>query len=471
MDSSIFQRITINKLLFFFGLLSGVIVIYKAATLSFTHDESATYLIIQNHSFWDIFTDKGAWESANNHILNSVLYKLSIGIFGHSDFAMRLPNVLAFFGSFAVALFVIKEKLSSPSSKIVLFAFLFFNPFVLDFYSLCRGYGLSMFFHLAFLACIWHFQTTKKTRLLYLAFAFLLLACLSLFTSLVLFPAYTLAFWLLSRSQQFDRHQKKHLFLAPVIFGTLTLALIIQPIRFLMNSNELEFGVASIWDSFKSIILSSFNFLPRQDFMWVYDVLTALFLLALIYVFYRSFKTRNNRYFSISTLLLIVLLHVLCFGLGIMFPVDRKVTLYVPILALLFANQLNNYSPKNHLNIATITLALAASVLFMASNKLDRTTEWAYDRTTKDYLLEIRAQAQQSTKTVQTEWWFNPTAEYYLKTRNMKNIVLLPYNKAFDLSAHPDFVIAYKHQMRNNTEYRLLISNEESALYSRTTTE
>lgn len=465
--SRILEKFTANRILFLLGITSGLIVLYKAATLSFTHDESASYLILQHHSIWQIFTDESAWQSANNHILNSALYKLSTGIFGHSDFAMRLPNVLAFWGTLIVALLIIKKKLISPISKIVLFAILFLNPFVLDFYSLCRGYGLSMFFHFGFLACIWHFRDKKNIPILYLAYVFLSLACLSLLTSLILFPAYTLGLWILFKSDQIPQKAKKHIILAPVISGIITLILVAKPILYLTKSNEFEYGVASIWDSFKSIVLSTFNSLPRAEYMWVYDILTIILLLIVVYILFTSLKKGKNRYFSISLIILLILLHVLCFGLGIMFPVDRKVTIYIPVLAVLFSNHLNNFHPVEPRNTIINIATFLGCILILLSNKLDRTTEWAYDRKTKDYILQIHEYTKNEPTLLLAEWWFTPTAEYYIKTLALKNIVLTPYNKNFDLSCKPDMVISYKHQMIHNTEYVLLDSDSELGLYSR----
>lgn len=463
-ESRISQLVSANRILLFFGILAGAIVIYKAATLSFTHDESASYLILQDHSIWQIFTDESAWQSANNHILNSVLYKLSTGVFGQSDFAMRLPNVLTFFGCLWITFFIIQTKLTNPTSKFVFFAILFLNPFVLDFFSLCRGYGLSMFFHFGFLAAIWHFHDTKRISVLYLAYAFLIFACLSLLTSLVLFPTYTLALWITSRSAQLDRKQLKHVVLAPTISGIIALGLLAKPILYLMNSNEFEYGVASIWDSFKSVILSTFTMVSREDFMWVYDVLTVVFLIILIYVLYVSLKNRKNTYFSVSVIVFIVFLHILCFGLGIMFPVDRKVTIYMPILALLFANYINTH-PAKHQDRVSTALGVLVCIVALLSNKLGQTTEWAYDRKTKDFMLQIDQLAKNDPKVLLTEWWFNPSADYYIQTRQLKNIELLPYDKNFDLTLKPDMVIAFTKEMVNQHEYTLVDSDGELGLY------
>lgn len=461
----IYRKITVNRVLFFLGILAGLIVIYKAATLSFTHDESGTYLILHNHTIWQVFTHESAWWSANNHIFNTVLYKLSISLLGHSDFAMRLPNVLAFWACLLVALWLINKKLVNPISKFVLFAILFLNPYILDFYSLCRGYGLSMFFHFAFLSCIWHFKDKKSIPILYLAYALLTLACLSLLTNLVLFPAYSLALWAMCYSDQPNQNLKKHLILAPVISGIITLSLVAKPIIYLIKYNEFEFGVASIWDSFKSLIQRTFSILPRQDFMWVHDILTILLLLIIVYVLYISLKERKNRFFSISFILLIIILHILCFGFGIMFPTERKTTMYIPILALLFSNHLYNYKPTEDRKTITNAIAFIGCILLLISNKIDRTTEWAYDRKTKDYILHIHENTHNQPIVLLAEWYFTPTAEYYVKTLGLKNIVLLPYNKNFDLSGKPEMVISHTKQMIKNDEYVLLESDGELGLY------
>ncbi|MFA6150394.1 MAG: hypothetical protein WC716_03670 [Chitinophagaceae bacterium] len=395
------------------------------------------------------------------------MYKLSINLFGHSDFAMRLPNVVAFWACLLVALWIINKKLINPISKFVLFAVLFLNPFVLDFYSLCRGYGLSMFLHFAFLSCIWHFKDKKSIPVLYFAFVLLSLASLSLLTNLVLFPVYSIALWLTTFAEQPGRNLKKHLVLAPVIAGIVTLSLVAKPISYLIKYNEFEFGVASIWDSIKSLILRSFSILPKEDFMWIYDILTIFMLSIIIYVLYHSLKEKKNRLFAISFITLIILLHILCFGFGIMFPAERKTTMYIPILALLFSNHLYNYKIAEHRKITMNAIVFAGCISLLAFNKTDRTIEWDYDRKTKDFIMQIHDKANNKPIVVITEWYFTPTAVYYVETLGLNNIVLLPYNKNFDLSTKPEMVISHTKEMMKNDEYVLLDSDAGLGLYYR----
>jgi hypothetical protein len=70
------------------GALLLIYVAVRAALMSFTHDESLTYTILKGDETW-VFT-------GNHHVLNSILAKGSALLFGYSELALRLPNVLAF---------------------------------------------------------------------------------------------------------------------------------------------------------------------------------------------------------------------------------------------------------------------------------------------------------------------------------------------------------------------------------------
>ncbi len=455
----------INYSLILLGVFAGLIAVYKAATLSFTHDESGTFLYLNQLSPWQILIHESAWQSANNHILNTVLYKISIHLFGHSDFILRLPNVLAYWGCLLTASWVINNKLSKPVSKIVLFLILFFNPYILDFYSLCRGYGLSMFFHFSFLICIWRFKDKQNVLLLYLAFALLSLASLSLLTNLILFPIYTIGLWLGFKSQKISIKVRNNLILAPLIFGLITLVLVLKPLLYLIGKNELKFGVASIWDSLKSFTTQTFYYIPKQDFMWVHDVLTIILLIAITTVLYFSLKDRKNAFLSLSFILLIIALYILYLGFDIRFPSERKTTIYIPILALIFSNHLDRLNINQLRQKLYGVVAFCACILLLFSNKLDRTIEWKYDRKTKDYMLLTQETASEKSIVLLAEWWFTPTAEYYVKTLELKNIVLLPYKKSFDLNDNPNMVIAHTSIMLQRDKYHLIESDEELGLF------
>src|SRR6186997_3048739 len=79
-----------------FGALTLSFVIYKAASVSFTHDESYTYTRYVNNPFLDIINYNSSDVIPNNHILNTLMMKTFQYVLGSSELALRLPNVLAY---------------------------------------------------------------------------------------------------------------------------------------------------------------------------------------------------------------------------------------------------------------------------------------------------------------------------------------------------------------------------------------
>ena len=70
------------------------IVIVRAYTIPVTHDEAATVIhYAARFSPWQIMMFPDPWP--NNHILNTLLTKMSIGLFGEGHLAIRLPSIFS----------------------------------------------------------------------------------------------------------------------------------------------------------------------------------------------------------------------------------------------------------------------------------------------------------------------------------------------------------------------------------------
>lgn len=114
--------------------------VYRAATQSITIDEAFTF----NHFVAAPAADAVRFYDANNHPLNTLLIALSTAAFGASELTVRLPSLAggalflfaawrlggcAFGGSWLTFLAVATAGL---------------NPFVLDYLSAARGYGMAL---------------------------------------------------------------------------------------------------------------------------------------------------------------------------------------------------------------------------------------------------------------------------------------------------------------------------------------
>lgn len=116
-------------------LLLFIYVVIRANNLSFTHDESLSYAIL--------FDNPMAIQTANNHILNTLFMWLSSLFFGNSEIALRLPNILSF-GLYLYASFVIFKETKNAWLMALGSCLILLNPFLIDYFSLARGYGISL---------------------------------------------------------------------------------------------------------------------------------------------------------------------------------------------------------------------------------------------------------------------------------------------------------------------------------------
>ncbi len=129
------------------GLAIAIVWVYialRSVDLAFTSDESISYGYLHGHP---------VPLTANNQWLNTLLMRVSQALFGQAEWALRLPNVLSF-AIYSAACVALVSQLRATAAKAVCFAGLMANPFLLEFFGLARGYGLSLAFSAAALAAL-----------------------------------------------------------------------------------------------------------------------------------------------------------------------------------------------------------------------------------------------------------------------------------------------------------------------------
>jgi hypothetical protein len=128
------------------GLLGALLVttIYRAATQAISHDEGVMFEWFQAGPWSQLFGS----EFGNHHPLTVLFSRISIGIFGLSEFSQRLPSVvggaLYFYAIFRICAFLLGEG----ALFLLGVAWLSLNPFLLDYLCLARGYSLGLAFFL-----------------------------------------------------------------------------------------------------------------------------------------------------------------------------------------------------------------------------------------------------------------------------------------------------------------------------------
>lgn len=114
--------------------------VYRAATCSITIDEAFTY----NRFVRPAYSETLLYFDANQHVLYTLLAKATVGVFGVSEFTLRLPGVLGGALYLWVALALSRMIFGSRPMLVPALALLALNPLVLDYMSMARGYGAGL---------------------------------------------------------------------------------------------------------------------------------------------------------------------------------------------------------------------------------------------------------------------------------------------------------------------------------------
>ena len=130
----------------FLGILA--LNVYRACTQSLTVDEAFTYNSFIAPPLGEAF----AYYDANNHVLNTLLCRVVVKLFGPSEVVLRLPSLLGGALYLFTVLGLSEWMFGASIQAIISFVVLATNPIVLDYLSAARGYSLGL--GLEFLA-IW----------------------------------------------------------------------------------------------------------------------------------------------------------------------------------------------------------------------------------------------------------------------------------------------------------------------------
>lgn len=167
-------------------------ILVRAWVLPITVDESATAINHVPRLVFDTLTyDSEA--NPNNHILNTILIKIFTGIFGWHHFVVRLPVFLGGLLYGWTALHLVRKLSNQSWVRVFALLMLLGNPYMLEFFSLARGYGLAAGLMTYALWQSWNFLETNDPKTLRRAIIFGGLAVYANFTLLIFFAPFIFA--------------------------------------------------------------------------------------------------------------------------------------------------------------------------------------------------------------------------------------------------------------------------------------
>ena len=358
------QRYIIS-LLIFIGF--STFIFYKAFITEITVDEAYSFL---NYSYVENVLNIGI---ANNHLLNSYLVTLFQN-FGYSEIFLRLPNVI--FGWIYIAL-VINVSLKSKNYLLSLFL-LILNPYVIDFFSISRGYGITT--SLIFLS-IYSYLYFKNYNL-YFSIFFLIIATTSYHVAVV----FLILFYVVNIKDLYQLKGKVS-FLIVSFLVSLASYWNIRVLFFITSFEKPLYGVQSL--TLQDLIIGSFGlnalYIEQNIFFNIFLNLVIFLPIFLINTFDK--KTLVTFIVSYGSLFSIYLIP---FILGKPYPLLREVVPFLPPILLLSSISINNlFSKIKRLKIEFVSSLIVIILVFNFVNNIDtnQTIDWK-DGMSKKLVLE-----------------------------------------------------------------------------------
>jgi uncharacterized membrane protein len=434
------------------AIVAGVVAlnVYRATHQSITADEAFAYdwYVVKPFN-WILIV-----YNASNHVLHTLLCRLSVQALGLSELTLRLPSLL---GGLVYLTFVYKlcrHLFRNQWTFLLAVAALILNPFIMDYLSAARGYGMALgFFTAALYFVIRFFDDEPKAANANRVSGAAILLGLSISANLVfLFPAVALAGTLtllkLVDARQAGGWIQKLLWIA----GRLWLPLAVTAGLFLAlplahaNRGSFFYGKDLLRNTTLSLVQRSLFhqsnvFLPDtySAFVrrsaeiitnWVVPVILALVLVTLAPVCWRWLRERDLRrlgnldraYLLVGAILaisvgLLVAAHYLA---GILYPDNRTAIYLVALLTLAWMLLIEKAVDAPHFGRAIGMLAAApvavAILLFLRGFTTSYYYEWRYDAGTKRifHLLEGHGQFSSSRQMrVGVDWKLDLSLNFY----------------------------------------------------------
>ena len=410
----------------------------RAFFVDITHDEAYTFQHFVRNTLWQVVSQQGT--NLNNHMLNTVVVKLSYLLFGSHVFFLRLPSLI-FFGLFLVYTFRLLRNTLSGILLLPAFLIIISNPFLLDFFSLARGYAGSFACMMAALYYTGEYisgrvESKRNLFIIALLSSLTVLFHFSMLNFLLPFAG-VFIMWLFLKTLLAEDGKKQFLkrFFSltwrPLLVYILVLAYIIPIVIRFKNSGDFDFSVGEdkyLSDTVASILNSASYFkLPYLShdrcvsIFWPIVSGTMIFwgIIFVLGIFRKgSIRLSPMPFFTwillVVIALCIVLQHVL---LKSSYPIDRFVLFVWPFLVMLFIYLFDLHFLKNKY---FLLVPCGITILFLANfanaANLNSALDWTFDANAEsviNYLEKIHKKHPGEDMNVGCFWKMEPSLNYY----------------------------------------------------------
>jgi uncharacterized membrane protein len=417
-----------NRLAWFLLLAVFATNVYRAVTQSITIDEAYTYLKFVSKPFAGLFEPF----DANNHVLNTLLERLSVAIFGVSEWSLRLPSLIGGAIYLVVTCRICFLLFGGGLCSLLTTALLTTNPFVLDYLSAARGYGLALAFLLLAIYGLIRAMATRHGGYLYLAGISSGLSIAAHLTSVFPIAAVTAAFIVVNAKTGSLRLKPLWDELAvPAIL--VCFALLVLPLS-KAQPGDFYFGAMRLTDTVHNVAALLFTAIPvpwLRGFGFLLNILSAallplsLLLLAICLAYGLSYLWKSSAFRdnpSDARLALFALAFLLVVGLVIAahrfarlpYPLSRTALYFVPLAVLAAAGFCHRFRQIRVVSISAGLVSMLFVASFAAQANVSFYADWRYDAGARRIVNFIRSQnMRQKHLIVRASWPLEPSLNFY----------------------------------------------------------
>lgn len=458
------------------GLASLCFVAYKAAVIPITHDETATVVWYSTFSNWEIMMYPDSWP--NNHILNTLLAKLSMNMFSDHQFFVRLPNVLGFL-LYLIAIYKLARHFTLYNNTLVFSSILLLflsNLYLIDFFSLARGYGLSIAFCSLSIAYFIDGFIKNKTLFIWMAILFSMLGAYANFTTLIFFAsASLLAFLYFISRDKYTIKQKIGLLFIQFVISTLFGLLIVVPIIKMSENDQFQYWtndgfvkqtLVSIIETFK-YGGHPFRGIDPITLIWSFIGLLGLSIVGYFFRKRLFLVNKDNNlfllgiYFIISCSLISILQSLI---LGSPNLTYRTALFLFPMVILCLISIITYFIKTNILlNLISVLILIVSLNHIVKYHSIDDVREWSFNKHTLTVIDDINKLEENNSKEVslKTDWLFHPSFNFYDYTNRAGKINVLKYDKKVSLNTDAKYYYIYKKDLNTiSSAYKVINTYE-----------
>ncbi len=450
------------------GLALWVFVVYKALAVPFTCDEGNTILFYAKMSIHDIVTYKDP--VPNNHIVNTLLIKFFVGLFGLHQFSPRLPSMLGFALYFVAATAFARKMTENNWLAFAIVVCFVLNPYLLDFYSVARGYSLANALLLAglYYAFCWVKDADFSTKNLLISLVLLILAAYTNFGLLLCFCGANLAFFFWGLA---SRRPLKELAIQVACQGAATVllgAMSYLPVKRMSETDQFRFwGKTSFYTDTIDSLLNCILFNCKYWGSNTNKIITGLgiaFFVAIVSIVswnYRKLNIKNTApLFFIGVFLATILANVLQHRiLGTPYATTRTALFYFPLFvsALVWILVLvYQYQQRAGYGLAFL-FTLGACWNFFHNANITYIEEWWYDSHTYQLMSYLEDTYKKENRTTPFRVAFNgiqmPSALLFHEINHPKYIEYPQFKNSIDAQSDADFYYCMDEQVQSLSEH------------------